>query len=507
MNKMNTQTIRGEHHPGTKVFMAPIRKVETYAFNQFGRHLLLDVKENKVYVIDNLKNKVLDFFKNPTECERAIEVLKKHYSIDSIVEALQFLKDNNLLVADADCSEKKEVEYQSFTNKFSLALNVSHACNLRCKYCYEDKPRIDLKSAFMTENVAKKSVDFILGFDEIESLGIAFYGGEPLLNFPVIKSIIAYANQRAEDLGMPEVEYHITTNGTLLNDDIIDFFRNHNMDILISLDGPSEIHDAMRVTPDGHGTHSTILNNLKKLMSIEGAHKVSASAVVTSGQGLKKAYEYLSQFEFENIKISYARYLGENEYTLNDSDVKAYIEDMTEIAEDCIDKNLNGIRPPYYDFETKILQLWKGSRRKYFCPAGIRRFGVSPDGGIYPCGVAAALDKYRIGDVYQGLDREKLNQLLYEISIENRKGCSTCWARYLCAGGCFLSLVRNFDDVRKCVINKINTMLAISIFAIVKEKNELLLSSLVDPTFLPNFYKMIYDENFSEPVYEGHHSC
>jgi uncharacterized protein len=485
--------------------MALFWKVETCVFNKFGEHILLDVKENKVYVIDSLKNKVLDLFKNPSECERAIDVLKRHYPIDSIVEALQFLKDNKLLVADADYSEKKVVEYQSFTNKFSLALNVSNACNLRCKYCYEKKSHINSKFAFMTESVAKKAVDFILGFDEIESLGIAFYGGEPLLNFPVIKSVIAYANQRAEDLGLPEVGYHITTNGTLLNGTIIDFFRGHNMDILISLDGPAEIHDAMRVAPDGHGTHSTVLNSLKKLMSIEGAHKVSASSVVTSGQGLKKAYEYLSQFKFKDIKISYVRYLGKNDFTLNDSDVKAYIEDLAEIAEDCIGKILNGIRPPYYGFETKILQLWKGSKRKYFCPAGIRRFGVSPDGGIYPCGVAAALDMYRIGDVYQGLDREKLNQLLYKISIENRKDCSTCWARYLCAGGCFLSLVRNFDDAQECVLSKINTMLAISVFAIVKEKNELLLSSLVDPTFLPSLYKMMYNENFSED--EGHHSC
>ncbi|WP_456474596.1 radical SAM protein [Candidatus Pyrohabitans sp.] len=468
--------------------MVELKRAEIHRFEEFGKKFLLDVKRNSVYIIDELTFDLLGLCSQPMEERQIFEKLAAVYSADSIRGTLNFLKDNRILIAE---EEPTELTFQPLTNKFSITLNVAQSCNLRCRYCYVEKAPTGSRGSLMSEVTAKKGIDFILGFDELESLGVSFYGGEPLLNYPVVKSAMLYASRRAEEMGLGEVEFHITTNGTLLSDEILEFFKDYNINVLISLDGPPEVHDSKRVFPNGYGTHQIVQNNLKKLLATEGIHHVSASAVVTRDHRLRDAYEYLSQFDLRDIKISYVRYQDGGEFALTESQKQLYLSDMREIARDCIEKISRGERPPYYNFETKILQLWKGSRKKYFCPAGIRRFGISPNGDIYPCGVAAAQGVHRIGDVHNGLYAEKTKRFLQKISIENRDECANCWARYLCAGGCFLLLVRDYDSKRRCEINLRNTELAIAIFALIREKNELLLSSLLDPTFLPRLRKLI----------------
>jgi uncharacterized protein len=468
--------------------MSVLKRAEIHGFEEFGRKFLLDVKRNSVHIVDDLILNLLDYCSQHREEEQIIEEMKKRYPVQSITDALNFLKYNKILWFE---EEPVKITFQPFTNKFNIALNVAHSCNLKCKYCYIEKTSIESRRSLMSETVAKKAIDFIFSFKELEGLGVSFYGGEPLLNYPVIKSTIQYVSQKAKEHGLVEVEFHITTNGTLLNDDIISFLRDHNINVLISLDGPQEIHNAMRVFPDGSGTHRIVLNNLEKLLSTEGIHEVSASAVVTKEHRLKDVYKYLLKFDLKDIKISYVRYQGESELSLTKSAKQLYLADMRELAMDCLNNILRGERPSYYDFETKILQLWKGSRKKYFCPAGIRRFGVSPDGDIYPCGVSAAQGKCVIGSVYNGLYPDESHRFLQKISIENRMDCANCWARYLCAGGCFLLQGHNHSAENGCEINLKNTELAIAVFALVREKNELLLSSIIDPGFLPGLRKLI----------------
>ncbi len=467
--------------------MVGLKRAEIHRFEEFGRKFLLDVKKNSVYIIDDLTFDLLGLCSQPMEEAQIFDRLAAVYSTASIREAINFLKHKGILMTG---EEPTELTFQPLTNKFSITLNVAQSCNLRCRYCYVEKAPTGSRGSLMSEATAKKGIDFILSFDELESLGVSFYGGEPLLNYPVVKSAMQYASRRAEEIGLEDVEFHITTNGTLLSDEILDFFKNYNINVLISLDGPPEVHDSKRIFPNGDGTHQIVLKNLKNLLATEGIHHVSASAVITKDHRLRDAYEYLSQFDFKDVKISYVRYQDGGEFALSESQKQLYLKDMREIAKDCLEKISRGERPPYYNFETKILQLWKGSRKRYFCPAGIRRFGISPKGDIHPCGVAAAQGIHRIGDVHTGLYAEKTKRFLQKISLENREECTNCWARYLCAGGCFLLLVRDYDAKRRCEINLRNTELAIAIFALIREKNELLLSSLLDPSFLPRLRKI-----------------
>lgn len=437
------------------------------------------------FFVNDVESKFLDCFQEGKSTEESIATLRNvyNYTIDEITEPLDHLKSEGVLTADPS------IPYQKFSQTYTLTLNLTQECNLRCKYCYVEKSDL---SSFMSEKVAKKAVDFLLKVKDLEAFGMSFYGGEPLLNFPVMKSTIEYACKEAEKRGLPEIKYHITTNGTLLTDDVITFLTDYHVNVMVSIDGPAPIHDGMRVTPAGEGTHSLVVDRLQTLMDTAGCHKISVSGVVTNRGRLKTAYEYLSELTLKDIKLSYVRYLNESEYALTDVQKKQYKEDMRGIALECLELLLKGVRPPYYNFENKILQLWKHTKRTYFCPAGMRRFGISPEGGIYPCGPAAAMGEWKLGTLEDGLDKSAVDRWTAVASFENKTSCKKCWAQHLCAGGCPLRLVRSFDEQR-CEINLHATRLAIAIYAAVKEKNEMMLAALVDEEFLSSIKRLLQE--------------
>lgn len=462
-----------------------LRTVEIQKFEEFGRRFVFAVQEQAVHPINRLEEEIIDCCRIPSRAEDVIGKIGKRYPKDDVASAVGLLQKNRIITSESDQTESVLPPYVTSSNKFHLTLNLTQACNLRCKYCYVAKAPADAESSFMTIETARGAVDFMLNeFADLKSLGISFYGGEPLMNFSVMKEVMQYATDAAKSKGLPEVDFHFNTNGTLLVDTVIDSIRDFNVDVQVSIDGDSAVHDAMRVFPEGSGSHSIIMANLNRLLSAKGRHHVSVSGVITHNSRLKEVYDYLSTFGFKDIKLSYVRYLEDCEYALTNSDKETYISDMKEIANDCLRMIMQGNRPPAYNFESKILQLWSHTRRRFFCPAAMTRFGISPRGDIHPCGPAAAMGIMKIGSLDKGLNHEERERLLQSFSLENRQGCNSCWARYLCAGGCPLPLVRTYDEDCRMALEA--TKLAVAMFAMVREKNELLLSSLIDAGFLPS---------------------
>lgn len=454
-----------------------------YRFCEFGRELVYDTEGVTAFFVNDAESTLLDLLQEGNSIKESIAILQNVYecSIEETTEILEHLKNEGVLTDDL------QIPSQHFSQSYTVTLNLTQECNLRCKYCYVKKSGLP---SFMSERVAKKAVDFLLAFEGVEGIGITFYGGEPLLNFPVMKSTMEYAFVEAEKRGLPEVKYHITTNGTLLTDEIIAFLADYHVDVMVSIDGPASIHDGVRVTSTGEGTHATVLNQLRTLINTSGIYKVGVNGVVTNRGRLKTAYEYLSRFAVKDIKLSPVRYLEKSEYALTNAQKEQYKDDMRNIASECLELLLRGIRPPYHEFEDKILQLWNHTKRTSFCPAGMRRFGISPAGGIYPCGPAAAMEEWMLGTLEDGLDKKKVDRWTAVTSFEYYPYCRKCWARYLCAGGCPLRLVKRVDKQR-CEISQHSTRLAIALYAAVKEKNEMMFAALVDEEFLSYIERML----------------
>ena len=462
-----------------------------YRFSEFGRELVYDIEGANAFFLTEAEARLLDCLQEKslqgkTLYEECIAALQGDFTQEDIKDAVEHIESEGLL-------REPQTPYQPLSKVYTLTLNISQECNLQCKYCYVQKPD---SNPYMSEEVARKAVDFIAGFDSMEQFSVSFYGGEPLLNFPVMQAVMEYASKKAEEGGYPEVKYHITTNGTLITDEIVDFLAAYDVEVMISLDGPAPIHDALRVTPAGEGSHERVAEALQKLIKAQGNHKVSASSVITNQSRLQNVYEYLSQFPLKDIKISYVRYLDEGKertYALSESQKREYMADMKDLAVECLNLIMKGVRPPYYNFENKLLQLWKHAKRGYFCPAGLTRFGISPGGDIYPCGPAADMGEWKLGTVEHGLDVKRVNQWAALSSFENKKECKACWAQYLCAGGCPLQMIHAIDENR-CEISQYSTELAIALYAAIKEENEMMLASLVDQGFLESIRKFLQEK-------------
>ena len=447
-----------------------------YRFSEFGREILYDIEGATAFFVDEVEARLLDLLQEGKSLDECIPELNRIYTGEVITKAVQKIKDECFL------SEPRTTS-QGIPPFYTLDLNIIQKCNLRCKYCYSKGSGV---SPVMNERTAQKAVDFITEFDDCKQLNISFYGGEPLLNFQAIKSTMEYASRKGEEKGYPVV-YNITTNGTLLTDDVIAFFAKYKMNIEISMDGPAPIHDAMRITPDKKGTHHVVMDRLDKLINTPGSHTINVHSVITNHSRLRNIYRYLSQFPFQNINISCVRplYNKENKYALSDFQEVQYLEDMRELALECLDLLLKGIRPPYYIFEKKILQLWNHANNEHYCPAGMTRFGVSPQGYVYPCGFAADRDMWKLGTLRK-LDKSKVDAWRAHARSQPRE-CSICWASDLCVDKCPLQPVYE----PQCRISRHSTQLAIALYAAVKEKNEMMLASLVDEEFLSKIKKMI----------------
>ncbi len=448
-----------------------------YRFSEFGRELVYDTDGATAFFVNEAEAHLLDLLQEGKSLDECMTELNT-YTDEEITKAVQKITNEGFLSGPHIDSRKGPPLY-------TLDLNVIQECNMRCKYCYNEGSG---GSPVMNEKTAHMAVDFITEFADSKQFCISFYGGEPLLNFPVIKSTMEYASQKIERKGLPDVTYNITTNGTLLTDDVITFFAQYKTNIEISVDGPAPIHDAARILPDGKGTHTIVMDRLGQLINTPGTHVISASAVITKHSRLKDVYQYLSQFPFKNINISCVRplyYSKENKYGLSEYQMDQYLEDMQELAREYLDLLLNGVRPPYHMFERKILQLWNHVKTEHICPAGTTRFGVSSRGDVYPCGFAADRNTWKLGTVKK-LDKSRLDEWHARVHSDSSE-CSTCWACSLCVEKCPLQA----RDETRCLISRHSTRLAIGIYAAVKEKNEIMFASLVDEEFFSKIRKMI----------------
>jgi len=449
--------------------------LELHRYELFGRRMVLNVASCACMFLDDVSDAVLDLNDRDRAGQAVYEALGHRYSKRQISTALQKLEKNGIFSTKP---APLVTETYGSCKSLTLTLNVCQSCNLRCRYCYIDKEVLS-RTWRMNRRVAHQAVDFVLRENPTaEKLGISFYGGEPLLNFDTIRDTITYANQRAAEHGLPAVEYHLSTNGTLLRNEIVNFLAGQNINVLVSLDGPARIHDAMRVDSAGHATHAKVVRAVRQLLAVRGSLSVSASAVITQGRRLIDTYYYLRDAGFEDLKISYVRYRHGEFFELDDSTKDRYIADLRQIALDYLAHLQRGRRPAYYEFNRRILHLWTKTRRIDFCPAGESRYGVSPDGGIFPCGPAACMGYTSLGSLERGLDNEAVRRFLDQNDISASPACQQCWGRYLCGGGCPLPLVKG--SANNCDITLEITRLAIYIYLTMRESHEFLLSVLVD---------------------------
>ncbi len=318
----------------------------------------------------------------------------------------------------------------------ALCLHICHDCNLRCRYCFADEGAYHSRREFMSLETAKKAIDFLIeNSGNRRILETDFFGGEPLLNFDVVKETVYYAKEQAAKRGKKFL-FTLTTNGLLLKDDIADFLNREMENVVLSLDGRKEVHDAVRKTANGKGSFDLVIENLKNFVKIRGdKHYYVRGTFTAKNPDFSKDVLFLADNGFDSISM---------EPVVTDIPDLAITKEMLPR----IGQEYDALCDAYLEYMAKgkgfnffhfNVDLEGGpclAKRVSACGAGNEYFSVVPNGDIYPCHQFAGDPAFRMGSVYEGKLDEKIRSKFRDSCLFTRKKCENCFAKFICSGGC-----------------------------------------------------------------------
>jgi len=327
----------------------------------------------------------------------------------------------------------------------TMVLNVTNKCNLACTYCYEygEDKIVDTengkKPKFMSEATAQESVDFMLRESGSSPRAhLTFFGGETLLNFPVLKTTVAYARRRAAEMGK-DVDFSMTTNATLLKPEIIEFLVENQVGVTISIDGPKEMQDRFRVFHDGSGSYDTVMPKIRELLQKHRSRPIGARVTLTKQTlDIRRIYRHLTEeIGFTEVGFAPVTTAGGRDYAIGDTGFDHLLAQFNDLAQDFLQAALENRHHGFSNVKETIEEIHKGVSKAYPCGAGLGLMGVATDGDVNLCHRFAGSDEHKLGTVRDGIDRGAQRSFLEKHHLDDKPVCQTCWARPLCSGGCY----------------------------------------------------------------------
>ena len=390
---------------------------------------------------------------------------------DEIEKEINELKEQGLLM-----QEDNKVAPPKSEHVKALCLHICHDCNLRCKYCFAGTGDYKGHREFMSEEVALKAIDFLIeNSGNRKILETDFFGGEPLLNFDVVKKTVEYANEKASALGKKFL-FTMTTNGVLLKGEIADWLNENMENVVLSLDGRKEIHDDVRKTINGKGSFDVIIENFKNFIAKRGDKSYYIRGTFTNKNlDFAKDVLFMADSGFKEISLEPVVLEKGHELAISDEMLPEIKEEYKRLAREYIKRRKEGNGFHFFHFTIDLEGGPCLAKRVNACGAGNEYFSVTPVGDIYPCHQFADKPEFYMGNVFEGKINEEIRAKFKNSSLFTREGCEDCFARYHCSGGCAANNYVFNGDINKpykqtCEMLKARTECAMHILAVEKEK-------------------------------------
>ena len=408
---------------------------------------VLDVNSGAVHLVDDVIYDLLDVF-DGTNDDEAIAALQTSYPEKDLREALEEL--HQLQAEGLLFSPEFEVP-QTFAETpilKSLCLHIAHDCNLRCGYCFAGTGDFGGYRAMMSKETAEKAVEFaIAGSKMRHNLELDLFGGEPLMNTEVVKHVINYVRRREFETGK-NIKLTLTTNGTLLNDDIIQFLNDNRVMLVLSLDGKKETHDNMRPFPNKTGSYDAAVRGFKKVIESRNGKNYYLRGTYTHFN------PHFAEDTLDMTKIgkelSVEPVVGIDEpYVLSEADLPVLYEEYDKLARAYLQKRREGDAFDFFHFNVALDNGPCVAKRLAGCGAGHEYFAITPEGDIYPCHQFVGREEYKLGTLETGVVKPDLVQKFRHTHVMTKKECSTCWARFFCSGGCHANADLINGDISK----------------------------------------------------------
>jgi uncharacterized protein len=437
----------------TAIETRPFRLGEFHSFEAGGARFLYLVPAGAIFQVDDAVQKVVDRL---SAGETAFSPLVEHLVSNGLAasdaeELLVELYHAQVIRSGNSVAEPATTPPADFPIQ-TLVLNLTNQCNLSCQYCYEfgaDKVATpEGKPKFMDIDTAKSSVDFLLEQSAgRRSIHITFFGGETLMNYPLLKQVVAYANGRAKEQDR-HIDFSLTTNATLLTPTIIEFLSENHIGVTVSMDGPKEMHDQLRVFANGKGSYDIIEPRVRALIQNHRTRPITARVTLTAGvTDVVKIFRHLKQdLGFHEVGFAPVTSSPNQLYSINSRGMDSVLDQFHVLADEYLEYALRGEAHGFSNVSDTLAELCQGVNKSHPCGAGLGLVGVGPSGDIAPCHRFVDSDQHALGHVSTGINREKQADFLNRGHIDSKYDCHTCWARPLCAGGCHHEAFVRYGD-------------------------------------------------------------
>ena len=417
--------------------------VHQYKLN--GYNIVLDTCSGSVHVVDEVAYDIIALYPEKTPEEIVSAILAQHGGRPDVNE-----EEVRACISDVAELERAGKLYTpdtfepmafDFKNRSTvvkaLCLHVAHTCNLSCPYCFASQGKYHGQQALMRFDVGKRALDFLMeNSGDRVNLEVDFFGGEPLMNWEVVKELVAYARGQEGPRGK-KFRFTLTTNGMLIDDDVIDFANREMHNVVLSLDGRKEVHDRLRVDWAGRGSYDRIVPKFQKLVERRGGKGYYMRGTFThANPDFTKDVLHMADLGFDQLSMEPVVCAPDDPAALTAEDLPIVLEQYELLAKEMLRREREGRGFTFYHY---MLDLAHGPciyKRISGCGSGTEYMAVTPWGDLYPCHQFVGEDAYKLGDIWQGVTNTAVRDEFKSCNAYARPECADCWARLYCSGGC-----------------------------------------------------------------------
>lgn len=421
-----------------------------HQYKNNGYDIVLDVNSGAIHVVDDVTYDVIALYEGHTR-EEIVNSLRERYPETEVEEALdevQMLVDNEELFTK-DTYENYIMDFKKRpTVVKALCLHIAHDCNLACQYCFAEEGEYHGRRALMSFEVGKKALDFLIANSgNRRNLEVDFFGGEPLMNWQVVKDLVAYGREQ-EKLHDKKFRFTLTTNGVLLNDEVMEFCNREMGNVVLSIDGRKEVHDKMRPFRKGAGSYDLIMPKFQQFAESRHQDKYYVRGTFTHyNLDFSEDVLHLADLGFKQISVEPVVAEPKEPYAIREEDLPKLFEEYDKLAVEMIRRHKSGEDFNFFHF---MIDLEGGpcvAKRLSGCGSGTEYLAVTPWGDFYPCHQFVGNEKFLLGNVDEGILNTDIRDEFKCCNVYAKEKCRKCFARFYCSGGCAANAYNFSGDI------------------------------------------------------------
>ncbi|MBP6491454.1 MAG: thioether cross-link-forming SCIFF peptide maturase [Clostridia bacterium] len=414
------------------------------------QYIVMDINSGAVHVVNDIVYDILDYYREKSRQE-ILELLSNKYNNEDLQEAMediQYLIDEGMLYTDDSQVTLDMLEGRGAIIK-AMCLHVAHDCNMTCKYCFGDKGAFEGIRSLLSLETGKKAIDFLLkNSGTRRNLEIDFFGGEPLMNFEVVKELVTYGRESEKAYGK-NIRFTITTNGLLLDDAKSDYINEHMDNVILSIDGRPSVNDNMRRTVNDKGTYDIITKNYLNFVEKRKGTYYVRGTFTRENLDFSEDVKHLVDKGFKNVSVEPVVTSLDCSYALQDEDKEAIFKEYEKLTDLYLDYAKDGKKFEFFHFNVDLNQGPCVVKRVSGCGAGTEYVAISPEGDIYPCHQFVGNPDFKLGNLYDDHFENSKHDEFNKAHIYNKEKCRGCWAKFYCSGGCHANAYHMNHDMRK----------------------------------------------------------